>query len=117
MKLDVVAAPMLVTAIAIGFLSGCTKSAPATAAERGRQDYLTYCIQCHNPDPTQPGSQGPALAGSSRELLEDRVLRLTYPPGYKPKRNTHTMLAMPQLAPKIDDLAAYLSQAGKDQGQ
>jgi mono/diheme cytochrome c family protein len=116
MSLDVVAAMLAVT-IATGCLFGCSKSAPLTAAERGRQDYLTYCIQCHNPDPTKPGNQGPELAGSSRELIEDRLLHLTYPPGYKPKRTTHTMLAMPQLAPRIDDLAAYLSQAGKDQGQ
>jgi len=60
---------------------------------------------------------GPDVAGSSRELLEARVLHLSYPPGYKPKRATHVMTAMPQLAPKIDDLAAYLAEAGKNQGK
>jgi len=115
MRVRMVGAVLL--AVADLSFSACSKSGPLTPAERGRQVYLVNCIQCHNPDPTKPGSQGPDIAGSSRELLGDRVLHLTYPPGYKPKRATHAMIAMPQLAPKIDDLAAYLAEAGKNQGK
>jgi mono/diheme cytochrome c family protein len=87
---------------------------PMTAAERGRMVYVTNCVVCHNADPNLPGSQGPPIAGSSRELVYDRVLFLKYPPGYKPKRNTHTMRALPQLANQIDDLTAFLDEAAKD---
>lgn len=77
--------------------------------------YTTNCILCHNPDPNLPGSQGPAIAGSSRELVYDRVILLKYPPGYTPKRSTHSMRALPQLRDKIDDLTAFLDQAANDQ--
>jgi len=48
------------------------------------------------------------VKGSSRELLEARVLRGEYPPGYTPKRDTAIMQPVPQLARTIPDLAAYL---------
>ena len=54
------------------------------------------------------GPIGPAVKGATRELLEARVVRGTYPPGYTPKRNTTVMPPMPTLAPSVDDLAAYL---------
>lgn len=77
-------------------------------AARGQQVYLAQCIACHNLDPTREGTVGPAIKGSSRELLEAKVLGGTYPPGYAPKRDTAIMQPMPQLAPAIPDLAAYL---------
>ena len=93
-------------------LAGCGGSAgPLTPAERGRIVYMTNCVICHNADPNLPGEQGPAIAGSSRELVYDRVLYLTYPPGYTPKRPTHTMRALPQLVNRIDDLTAFLAEA------
>ena len=51
---------------------------------------------------------GPAVKGSSPELLEARVLHASYPFGYMPKRETKVMPARPDLAPSIRDLAAYL---------
>ena len=77
-------------------------------ASRGKQVYLTECIACHNPDPARDGVLGPAIKGASQELLEARVLRAAYPPGYTPKRSTALMPAQPRLAPKIPDLAAFL---------
>jgi hypothetical protein len=71
--------------------------------------YVANCTVCHNTDPALPGSIGPAVAGSQRGLLEARMLRAEYPPGYTPKRSTHAMVALPQLAGSIDDLAAYLA--------
>jgi mono/diheme cytochrome c family protein len=102
---------LLLCSVAALSLGGCSKSAPLTAAARGRQVYLSSCITCHNPDPTKPGSQGPEIAGSSRELIEARVLRAAYPPGYTPKRHTKAMIALPHLAAKIDDLTAFLAAA------
>ena len=77
-------------------------------ADRGRKVYAANCIACHNVDPTKPGPVGPALKGSSRELIEARVMLAAYPAGYTPKRDTKLMVPLPQLASKIDDLAAYL---------
>jgi mono/diheme cytochrome c family protein len=94
-------------------IAGCGKSAPRTPAQQGRIVYMTNCVVCHNADPNLPGSQGPPIAGSSRVLVEDRVLRLQYPPGYTPKRTTHAMRALPQLAGQIDNLVAFLDEAAK----
>lgn len=79
-------------------------------AARGRAVYMANCIACHNPDPTQIGALGPEIAGSSRELLEGRVLHARYPEGYKPKRDTAQMVALPHLENEIDALTAYLNQ-------
>jgi mono/diheme cytochrome c family protein len=90
---------------------------PATPAERGRAIYLSRCVVCHNQNPSLPGVKGPPISGSSRELVEGRVLRLQYPPGYTPKRKTHSMKAMPELARSVDDLAAFLQSAGTKQNR
>ncbi len=79
--------------------------------QRGRVIYMTNCVVCHNADPNLPGSQGPPIAGSSRELVEARVLHLSYPPGYTPKRKTHAMRAIPTLAPEIGNITAFLQAA------
>jgi mono/diheme cytochrome c family protein len=78
-------------------------------ANQGRRVYQNICITCHNGDPTLDGSLGPAIAGSSRELLEAKVLRSEYPPGYTPKRaGSMVMPRFEFLADQIDALAAYL---------
>jgi len=77
-------------------------------AERGRRVYLAQCTACHATDPAQPGPVGPPIKGSSRELLEAKVLRGTYPEGYRPKRPTGIMPPQPQIANDIAALAAYL---------
>jgi mono/diheme cytochrome c family protein len=94
---------------AAGLTAACSESRPLDpAAERGRQIYLAQCIACHNTDPSLPGAVGPEIRGSSRELLEAKVVRGTYPPGYTPKRPTKIMPPQPGLAPDIPDLAAFL---------
>jgi mono/diheme cytochrome c family protein len=75
---------------------------------RGRQIYAANCTACHNPDPSKDGSLGPAIKGSPQELLEARILRAAYPPGYIPKRKTNAMPAQPYLKSDIPDLAAFL---------
>lgn len=94
------------------FLSACTKEAsrPLSALEsRGKASYLSNCIACHNQDPRLVGSIGPEVSGSSLELLEARVIHQKYPPGYKPKRTSGLMPALPFLAPDIPALHAYLN--------
>jgi mono/diheme cytochrome c family protein len=92
-------------------ICGCSQSSqPVSAAERGRQVYMANCTVCHNPNPNEPGSQGPPIAGSSRQLVEARVLHAAYPPGYAPKRATHAMVALPHLASEIENLTAFLAE-------
>jgi mono/diheme cytochrome c family protein len=90
-------------------LAACEQGpALSPAAERGRQVYLAQCIACHATDPAQRGPVGPAIRGSSRSLLEAKVLRGSYPPGYTPKQNSTVMQPLPHVAPSLDDHAAYL---------
>jgi mono/diheme cytochrome c family protein len=77
---------------------------------QGRSIYMGNCTACHNMNPSQDGSLGPAITGASRELLESRVLHNTYPEGYTPKRTTTLMVALPHLADDIDALTAFLDQ-------
>ena len=77
--------------------------------EAGRSVFMANCIACHNVDPAKDGALGPAVAGSSPELLEARVLRAKYPEGYKPKRDTLVMIPLRHLEPKLKELGAYLN--------
>ncbi len=82
------------------------------AIARGLRTYQNVCIACHNADPAQEGTLGPAIAGASEELLRAKVLRGEYPPGHRPKWPASA--AMPQFAyleERIPDLVAYLASA------
>jgi mono/diheme cytochrome c family protein len=92
-------------------LDAASTSATATAAlvQRGKVLYQTQCIACHNSDPRKPGALGPDVFNSSRELLDARILRAEYPQGYKPKRETHTMVALPHLKNELEAIHSYLN--------
>jgi mono/diheme cytochrome c family protein len=74
----------------------------------GRSVYNANCIACHAMDPSRDGALGPAVAGSSYELLEARIVRGVYPEGYTPKRESRVMVALPHLESRLGELAAYL---------
>lgn len=94
--------------VALG-AAACGEPAPTGAlAQRGRQVYLAQCIACHAADPSQAGPLGPPVKGSSRALLEAKILKGTYPPGYRPKRPTAVMPIQPAVAPEIAALAEFL---------
>lgn len=102
-------------------ISACTKKetplpaanlTPEQLVERGKAIYTSNCLACHNVDPSKDGNVGPALAGSSRELLEAKMLKSQYPAGYKPKRETAAMPAMAHLQNEIPALSAYLGSLG-----
>ena len=96
--------------IAVTFTAlACQDQAPLDPAERGRRAYMANCIACHHSDPKRGGVLGPAIAGSSQELIEARIMRAEYPPGSVPKRDTNLMPAQPFLRPQIEPLAAYLA--------
>ena len=99
-------APLALAALACG--SG-ERGAPPDAAARGKLVYENVCTACHNRDPRQDGALGPAVAGAPRELIEAKVLRSEYPPGYTPKRPSAAMPRYEYLAPNLEDVAAYLA--------
>ena len=101
------AAALLVGAGGLGACSEGGDEDPLVA--RGRTVYLNNCTACHARDPSQVGPVGPAIAGSSQELLEAKVLRNEYPPGYTPKRETQAMIVLPHLEPEIPAIAAFLN--------
>ncbi len=86
---------------------------PAALRKRGKVIYETQCTACHARNPAVDGPVGPALAGSSLALLEAKVIRNEYPPGYTPKRESAAMVALPHLEPEIPALHAFLN-AGDD---
>jgi mono/diheme cytochrome c family protein len=93
-------------------LSSCNKEnqRPLTALEKqGKASYMSNCIACHNPDPRLAGSIGPDVAYSSLELLTARIKYKSYPPGYKPKRETAIMPDLSILEKDIPAIHAYLN--------
>ncbi len=91
---------------------------PDPAVARGLRTYQNVCIACHNADPSQDGTLGPGIAGASRELLEAKVLRGEYPPGYEPRRpGSATMPPFPYLEERIPDLVAYLASLPQQSGE
>lgn len=105
--------------ILTGILAGgaCTKKnsaggslgAPSGLWEQGKKSYQANCIACHNQDPAKDGSIGPSVAASSLELIERRVVVGDYPDGYKPKRSSRAMVALPHLRGDVEALHKYLS--------
>ena len=81
---------------------------PTPLFVRGRAIYQANCIACHNSDPTKAGAIGPELKGSTKDLLEARVLRGEYPAGYAPKRSSKAMPSLPHLKNELEGLAEYL---------
>ena len=81
-------------------------------ADRGEQIYRANCYSCHGVDPAHDGILGPALLGSSKELLTIRLQKggRHYPKGYKPKRDTAVMPPQAHLVSSVDDLLAYINQ-------
>lgn len=99
--------------------SGPSSSSPAAETTetpeskllaKGKLVYFSNCVSCHNRDPKLPGSLGPEIFGSTKELLTARILRAEYPPGYTPKRQSHAMIALPHLSGDVDALTAYLNK-------
>lgn len=111
---------VFVVSAAVG-LGACTKKSsepqgpavPLTTEQlvaKGQSVYRMQCISCHNINPRLDGSIGPKVWGSSRELLEAKILGGNYPAGYEPLRKTSVMPKMPHLKNEIDSLHQYLQQ-------
>jgi mono/diheme cytochrome c family protein len=103
----------LVATLAVACSEAPDAAGTSPLVEQGERVYRNVCIACHAGDPTQDGAVGPAIAGASRELLEARVVRGEYPPGYTPKRASNAMPRFEYLADQVDALAAYLTAAAE----
>jgi len=88
--------------------TACPGNDSGDLVSQGARIYKQNCIACHNIDPMLDGATGPAVAGSSLELIEARVMRAQYPPGYVPKKPSAFMVPLPFLQKEIPALAAYL---------
>lgn len=98
--------------LGVAACSGEESAEPVDLYAQGETVYKNVCVACHDADPSRRGSLGPAIAGSSRELIEARVVHGKFPPGYTPKEASSLMPAFPHLAGSVDALAAYLAEAG-----
>jgi mono/diheme cytochrome c family protein len=97
--------------------SACTKSSKTTdLAAKGKVIYNQSCTVCHNMNPKKDGVLGPALSGSSFELLKHKVTQNSYPAGYTPKRKTNMMTLTPNMKKMTDKelnaLVEYLKTSG-----
>jgi mono/diheme cytochrome c family protein len=112
---------LLLVAASVLFITACSKKSdtpePNSDRERGRAAFLANCVACHNSDPSKDGPIGPAIKGSPKELIEARVLRGSYPPNYRPKRQTKIMPQFPYLEPEIPYLAAFLAPDSAQQNK
>jgi mono/diheme cytochrome c family protein len=98
-------------ACALQLWTACRKQDPNADPKvvMGRGVYLSNCIACHNMNPERDGSLGPAIKGSALDLLQARVLRGEYPPGYSPKRPTKIMVKLPLMEADVEAVHAYLN--------
>lgn len=90
---------------------GATEKAQSSEidlAARGKSIYMSSCTACHNADPGKDGSVGPAVKGSSLELLTAKVMKNTYPDGYQPKRLTLQMVPLQHLEKELPAIHAFL---------
>jgi mono/diheme cytochrome c family protein len=104
-----VAKTVLLALAAMTACGGDTDSSEDPAVAKGEMVYRNICVVCHNADPSEEGTLGPAIAHASRELLEAKVVRGEYPAGHTPARDTHQMPQFEYLEPNLDDLTAFIA--------
>ena len=71
--------------------------------------FISKCAMCHNVNPTKPGSIGPAISGSSLELITLKTQKRQYPKGYVPKRKTKVMPIVKLTEKEIKSIHSYLN--------
>ncbi len=107
-----VLAAAFVAACVLQLMTACGKKQSAGGdpeVEAGRGLYLAHCIACHNVNPALDGSLGPSLKGSALELVQARVMRGEYPPGYTPKRTTKIMVKLPLTEEDVGKIHKFLN--------
>ena len=82
-------------------------------ADAGKALFISKCTQCHNKNPSKPGSVGPDIADSSFELLKLKTQQRKYPAGYKPKRKTLVMPIIKLTDAQIESMRVYIAKFRK----
>ena len=106
------AAAAFLAACVLQLWTACNKKEAAggdSDVAMGRALFMSHCIACHNVDPSRDGSLGPAIKGSSLELVQARVMRGEYPPGYTPKRTTRIMVKLPLTDEDVAKIHKFLN--------
>jgi mono/diheme cytochrome c family protein len=75
---------------------------------KGKRLYVLHCINCHNGNPTKPGSIGPDLYTTPENVFRTKVPTGIYPSGYSPKRRTKVMPKFPNLTKDVDLIYTYI---------
>lgn len=91
-------------------------STPTTASlpASGEVLYQANCTFCHSYNASVDGHIGPAITGTSFEVLEAKLHRATYPKGYIPKRTTLLMPTFPQFSQaELEAIYLYLNQSNR----
>jgi mono/diheme cytochrome c family protein len=85
--------------------------------EKGKEIYLSTCIQCHNKDPNVKGPIGPELVDAPLEVMQVKVVTGRYPEvlpeGFVPKRKTKQMRKFPNLEKDVPSIHAYVQSLKK----
>jgi mono/diheme cytochrome c family protein len=105
-------AVLALTAVFLELWTACGKKDAAGGdpqVTKGRGLYAAHCIACHNSNPSVDGTLGPAIKGSSLDLLKARVIHGNYPPGYTPKRATKLMVKLPLTDEDVEAVYAFLN--------
>ncbi len=100
-------------AVLVGCGQGSEADPDAALIQRGKVVYETSCSACHARAPGEDGPVGPAITGSSMELLRAKVLRNEYPAGYTPKRDTQAMVPLVHVEADLPAVHAYLESVAK----
>ncbi len=112
MRIRIMFGALALAALALGCGEGDGDERGALI-KRGGAVYDANCSACHAREPHEPGPVGPAIAGSAFELLEAKVLRNEYPPGYTPKRDTLVMIPLAHLETELPAIHAFLENADR----
>jgi len=80
------------------------------APDPGQALYTANCTSCHNSNPTFMGPIGPALKGSSWQLVQVKTTYGTYPKGYMPKRATNMMPQFKFTPEQILQITDYINR-------
>lgn len=84
---------------------------------KGKEIYLSTCIQCHNKDPNVKGPIGPELVDAPLEVMQVKVVTGRYPEvlpeGFVPKRKTKQMRKFPNLEKDVPSIHAYVQSLKK----
>jgi mono/diheme cytochrome c family protein len=93
-----------------------TETHPVDIA-KGKEIYLSTCIQCHNKDPNLKGAIGPEVTDTPLDVMQVKVVTGRYPDvlpaGYVPKRKTKQMRKFPNYAKDVPSIHAYIQSLKK----